>query len=84
MKLSYKFSFSILQYNLCALSFEGERETHIERERQRERERESGREPGVRDKERERTTEREKDIKNKTGVWRQRKIEREAWWERER
>ena len=35
------------------------------------------------EKERERTTERE-DIKNETGVWRQRKIEREAWWERER
>ena len=38
----------------------------------------------MRDKERERTTAREKDIKNETGVCRQRKIEREAWWERER
>ena len=38
----------------------------------------------MRERERERTTEREKDIKNETGVWRQRKIEREAWWERER
>ena len=42
------------------------------------------RETGVREKERERTTEKEKDIKNEIGVWRQRKIEREAWWERER
>ena len=82
--MNYKFSFSVLQYNLCALSFEGERERETHRERERERERESGREPGVRDKERERTTEREKDIKNKTRFWRQRKIEREAWWERER
>ena len=38
----------------------------------------------MREKERERTTEREKDIKNETGVLIQRKIEREARWERER
>ena len=66
---------------MCSF-FRGRERGHIERENQRERERE--REPGVRERERERTTEREKDIKNERGVWRQRKIEREAWWESER
>ena len=77
MKLSYKFSFSILQYNLCSLSFEGERERERNwRERKREtgvREREGyknetsvgerkiGKEIRVEERGRDRTTEREKE-----------------------